>query len=51
MKKIPEDISTKIINEYFANFSDYGFTHFYEEQVYKYGISFSAMITIFINNF
>ena len=49
-KKIPEDISTEIINEYLTNFSDYGFTHFYEEQGYKYGISFSAMITIFTNN-
>ena len=49
-KKIPEDISTEIINDYLANFSDYGFTHFYEEQGYKYGISFSATITIFTDN-
>ena len=49
-KKISEDISTEIINEYLTNFCDYGFTHFYEEQGYKYGISFSTMITIFINN-
>ena len=49
-KKIPEDISTEIINEYLTEFSDYNFTHFYEEQGYKYGISFSAMITIFTNN-
>ena len=49
-KKIPEDISTEIINEYLTNFCDYGFTHFYEEQGYKYGISFSTMITIFTNN-
>ena len=50
-KKIPNDKSNEIMNEYLTNFSDYGFTHFYEEQGYKYGISFSAMITIFINNF
>ena len=49
-KKIPTDISEKIIEDYLTNYSDYGFTHFYEEQGYKYGISFSAMITIFINN-
>ncbi len=49
-KKIPNDISDEIINDYLTNFSDYGFTHFYEEQGYKYSISFSAMTTIFINN-
>lgn len=49
-KKIPDDISTEITNDYLTNFSDYGFTHFYEEQGYKYGISFPAMITIFKNN-
>ena len=49
-KKIPDDISTEIINDYLTNFSDYGFTHFYEEQGYKYGISSSTMFTIFTNN-
>ena len=49
-KKISNDISNEIINDYLNNFSDYGFTHFYEEQGYKYGISFSTMTTIFINN-
>ena len=49
-KKISDDIPTKIIDDYLTNYSDYGFTHFYEEQGYKYGISFSAMITIFTNN-
>lgn len=49
-KKISNDISNEIINDYLTNFSDYGFTHFYEEQGYKYGTSFSTMITIFINN-
>ena len=42
-KKIPDDISNEIINDYLNNYSDYGFTHFYEEQGFKYGISFSAM--------
>lgn len=49
-KKIPNDISNEIIDDYLNNYSDYGFTHFYEEQGYKYGISFSAMNTLFINN-
>lgn len=49
-KKIPDDISNEIINDYLTNFSDYGFTHFYEEQGYKYSISFSAMVTIFVDN-
>ncbi len=49
-KKIPNEVSDEIINDYLTNFSDYGFTHFYEEQGYKYSISFSAMTTIFINN-
>lgn len=49
-KKIPDDITSEIVNDYLTNFSDYGFTHFYEEQGYKYGISFSAMITRFTNN-
>lgn len=49
-KKIPNDISNEIIDDYLNNYSDYGFTHFYEEQGYKYGISFSTMTTIFINN-
>ena len=47
-KKIPNDISDRIVKTYLNDFSDYGFTHFYEEQGYKYGISFSAMISIFI---
>lgn len=49
-KKIPDDISNEILNDYLNNFSDYGFTHYYEEQGYKYGISFSTMTTIFIDN-
>ena len=49
-KKIPIDISNEIINDYLTDFPDYGFTHFYEEQGYKYGISFSSMINIFMNN-
>lgn len=49
-KKISNDISDEIINEYLTDFSDYGFSHFYEEQGYKYGISFQSMINIFITN-
>ena len=49
-KKIPNDISDEIVETYLNNFSDFGFSHFYEEQGYKYGISFSTMINIFIAN-
>lgn len=49
-KKIPDDISNEIVETYLNDFSDFGFSHFYEEQGYKYGISFSAMINIFITN-
>lgn len=49
-KKIPDEISNEIINDYLTDFPDYGFTHFYEEQGYKYGISFQSMINIFITN-
>lgn len=49
-KKISDDISNEIMNDYLTNFYDYGFTHFYEEQGYKYGISFSTMVTTFTNN-
>lgn len=49
-KKIPDDITSEIVNDYLTNFSDYGFTHFYEEKGHKYGISFSDMFTIFTDN-
>ena len=49
-KKIPDDISNEIVETYLNDFSDFGFSHFYEEKGYKYGISFSAMINIFITN-
>ena len=49
-KKISNDISKEIINDYLNNYSDYGFTHFYEEQGYKYGISFQTLINIFTAN-
>ena len=49
-KKISDDISNEIMNDYLINFYDYGFTHFYEEQGYRYGISFSTMVTTFTNN-
>ena len=49
-KKISNDISNEIIETYLNNFSDFGFSHFYEEQGYKYGISFQSMINIFTAN-
>ncbi len=49
-KKIPKDIADGIISEYLTNFVDYSFTHFYEEQGYKYGISLQSIINIFITN-
>ncbi len=49
-KKIPDNISTEIINDYLNEYSDYNFSHFYEEQGFKYGMSFVAMVTIFDNN-
>ena len=49
-KKIPNDTSNEIVETYLNDYSDYGFSHFYEEQGYKYGISFSSMINIFITN-
>ena len=49
-KKISSDISNEIVENYLNEYSDYGFSHYYEEQGYKYGISFSAMIDIFITN-
>lgn len=49
-KKISIGIADTVVNDYITDFSDYGFTHFYEEQGYKYGISFSTMVNIFTNN-
>lgn len=49
-KKISEALTNEIINDYLNNYVDYNFIHFYEEQGIKYGISFSAMVTIFQNN-
>ena len=49
-KKISEELSTEIINTYLKDFSDYNFSHFYEEQGFKYGISFAALIDIFETN-
>ena len=48
-KKIPDDIANEIINDYLSDYSDFEFTHYYEEQGYKFGISFSSMVTIFAN--
>ena len=49
-KKIPNDIANGIVKTYLSEYSDFSFTHFYEESGYKYGISFSAMVNIFIAN-
>ena len=49
-KKISDDLSNEIIHDYLNNYSNYGFTHFYEEQGYKYGISFATMINLFTAN-
>lgn len=46
-KKIPEELSTEIINNYLSEYSDYNFSHYYEEQGFKYGISFITLINIF----
>lgn len=49
-KKISEALANEIMNDYLNNYVDYNFVHFYEEQGIKYGVSFSAMVTIFQNN-
>lgn len=49
-KKIPNTLSDEIIETYLTDYSDFGFSHFYEEQGYKYGISISTMINIFMTN-
>lgn len=46
-KKISENVVNEITEDYLNNYSSYNFVHFYEEQGIKYGISFSAMFTIF----
>jgi hypothetical protein len=49
-KKVSTEIKEKIVDTYINEYADYNFTHFYEEQGMKFGISFSAMNTIFQNN-
>lgn len=49
-KKIPEHKVSGVINTYLKEYSDYNFTHFYEEQGYKSGISFSTMFNIFFED-
>lgn len=49
-KKIPKVLTDEIVNDYLNNYADFNFVHFYEEQGIKYGISFSAMVTIFQQN-
>ena len=49
-KKISDELTNEIIDNYMSEFSDYSFTHYYEEQCYKYGISFQSMVNIFMTN-
>lgn len=49
-KTISSDCANEIVNNYMSDFSDYSFTHYYEEHGYKYGISFQSMVNIFIAN-
>lgn len=49
-KKISEELATEILNDYLNNYPDYNFSHYYEEQGYKFGISFASMINIFNSN-
>lgn len=49
-KRIPDSLVSEIVNIYLDKYSYFGFTHFYEEQGYKYGISFQSMINIFKAN-
>lgn len=46
-KKIPDNINSEIINAYLSEYSDFGFTHFYEEHGFKLGISYSSTYLIF----
>lgn len=49
-KKISEELSTEITETYLNEYPDYNFCHFYEEQGFKYGISFATLTNIFDNN-
>ena len=46
-KKISEDLTTEIKDNYLSEYSDFNFSHYYEEQGFKYGISFSTLVNIF----
>ncbi len=46
-KKISQDLANKIVEDYLNNYSYYNFEHYYEERGFKFGISYSAMFTIF----
>ena len=46
-KKIPKNLSNEIVNNYLDKYSEFNFSHYYEEQGMKYGISYSAMFNIF----
>ena len=49
-KTISKELANEIVENYLSEFSDFGFNHYYEEQGYKYGISFQSIINIFIKN-
>ena len=48
-KKIPNDLSNEIVNNYLEKYSEFNFSHYYEEQGMKYGISYSTMFSIIQN--
>lgn len=49
-KIISKDLSSEIIDTYLNEFSDFNFSHFYEERGFKFGISFSSIVNIFDEN-
>ena len=49
-KTIPSDILDEIKDNYLDEYPDYNFTHYYEEQGFKYGISFASVVTLFKDN-
>lgn len=49
-KKISKELADEIVNDYLNNFSEYNFSHYYEEQGVKYGLSFATIVSIFNDN-
>ena len=46
-KKISQDLTNEIVDNYLDKYPEFNFSHYYEEQGMKYGISYSTMFTIF----